>query len=69
MGWAQDIETTIAAAVEAAGDAVVTLARGSGLVVAEGRVVTNAHNVHGGEVEVRFADGRPRPHGRGGRRR
>lgn len=58
MGWAQDIEATIAAAVATTGDAVVTLARGSGLVVAEGRVVTNAHNVHGGEVEVRFADGR-----------
>lgn len=58
MGWAEDIEATIAAAVATAGDAVVTLARGSGLVVAEGRVVTNAHNVHGGEAEVRFADGR-----------
>lgn len=58
MGWEQDIETVVATAVTAAGAGIVTLARGSGLVVADGRVVTNAHNVHGDEVEVRFADGR-----------
>jgi serine protease Do len=32
--------------------------RGSGVVVAEGKVLTNAHNLHSGEVEVTFADGR-----------
>ena len=31
---------------------------GSGIVLAEGRVLTNAHNVRGDEVTVTFADGR-----------
>jgi S1-C subfamily serine protease len=31
---------------------------GSGVVIAEGKVLTNAHNLHSGEVEVTFADGR-----------
>ena len=31
---------------------------GSGIVVAEGRVLTNAHNVRGDQVTVTFADGR-----------
>lgn len=58
MSWEQDIEEAVATAASAAGDAVVTIGRGSGLVVAEGRVVTNAHNVHGEEMQVRFGDGR-----------
>ncbi|MDQ4148515.1 MAG: S1C family serine protease [Actinomycetota bacterium] len=33
-------------------------ARGSGIVVAAGRVLTNAHNIRGEEVKVVFADGR-----------
>ncbi|HTZ08064.1 MAG TPA: S1C family serine protease [Acidimicrobiales bacterium] len=33
-------------------------AGGSGVVVGPGRVVTNAHNLRGGEVVVTFADGR-----------
>src|SRR5215217_1399899 len=32
--------------------------RGCGVVVGEGRVVTNAHNLRGHEVTVTFADGR-----------
>ena len=32
--------------------------RGSGVVIADGKVLTNAHNLHAGEVEVTFADGR-----------
>ncbi len=32
--------------------------RGSGVVVAEGRVATNAHNIRGQETTVVFADGR-----------
>lgn len=31
---------------------------GSGVVIAENRVLTNAHNLHGEEVTVTFADGR-----------
>lgn len=57
MGWEQDIEAAVATAVEAAGEAVVTIGRGSGVVVADGRVVTNAHNVHGEDLHVRFGDG------------
>jgi serine protease Do len=34
---------------------------GSGVIVATDQVVTNAHNVHGSEVSVRFADGRAAP--------
>jgi S1-C subfamily serine protease len=33
----------------------------SGVVVADGLILTNAHNVHGEAVEVRFADGRTVP--------
>ena len=33
-------------------------ARGSGVVIGDGQVVTNAHNLRGGEVTVTFADGR-----------
>ena len=32
--------------------------RGSGVVIADGRVLTNAHNVRGEQVTVTFADGR-----------
>ena len=32
--------------------------RGSGLVIGEGQVLTNAHNLRGDEVTVTFADGR-----------
>jgi len=32
--------------------------RGSGIVVADGQILTNAHNLRGGEVTVTFADGR-----------
>ena len=34
---------------------------GSGIVIEDGRVLTNAHNLHGGEVTVTFADGRAAP--------
>jgi serine protease Do len=48
--------------VDRVGPAVVGLGRGwgrgSGVVIAPGRVVTNAHNLRGDEVEVSFADDR-----------
>ena len=31
---------------------------GSGVVIGENRILTNAHNLHGDEVSVTFADGR-----------
>jgi serine protease Do len=58
----QEIEETVMGAAEAAGPSVVGIGqrwgRGSGVVVADGRVLTNAHNVRGDRVEVTFADGR-----------
>lgn len=46
------------------GAAVVALrggGRGTGVVIGDGRVATNAHNLRSDEVEVRFADGRRAP--------
>jgi len=56
------IQDTIASAAETVGPAVVGLGRGwghgSGVVVAEGSVLTSAHNLRREEVTVLFADGR-----------
>ena len=56
------IQDTIASAAETVGPAVVGLGRGwghgSGVVVAEGSVLTSAHNLRREEVTVIFADGR-----------
>jgi predicted SAM-dependent methyltransferase len=56
-------QAAVAALAERVGPAVVGFGRGwgrgSGVVVAPGRVVTNAHNLRGGaDVMVSFADGR-----------
>jgi len=57
-----DLQEAIASAAERVGPAVVGLGRGwgrgSGVVVAPGRVLTNAHNLRGNAVTVNFADGR-----------
>jgi serine protease Do len=61
MGTYEEIAASIAAVSERVGPAVVGIGarqRGSGVVVATGQVVTNAHNVRGEEVTVTFADGR-----------
>jgi serine protease Do len=62
MAALAEIEEAVASAADAAGPSVVGIGqrwgRGSGVVIAEGRVVTNAHNVHGDRIEVTFADGR-----------
>jgi serine protease Do len=58
----QELESSVQAAVERTGPAVVGIGRGwgrgSGFVLAPGRVVTSAHNVRHDEVTVTFADGR-----------
>jgi S1-C subfamily serine protease len=58
----KELEDAIKQAAGRSGGAVVGIGRrwgaGSGVVVGEGKVVTNAHNVHGDEVTVTFADGR-----------
>jgi S1-C subfamily serine protease len=57
-----ELQSTITGAVEAVGPAVVGLGRGwhggSGVVVADGTVVTAAHAVKGDETTVTFRDGR-----------
>src|SRR5205085_8767055 len=57
-----EISSAIQNAAEKVGPSVVGLGRGwgrgSGVVVAAGRVLTNAHNLRGDEVTVTFADGR-----------
>src|SRR5260370_50554 len=57
-----EIQTGIRQHAEGAGSSVVGSGQGwglgSGIVRAEGRVLTNAHNVRGDQVTVTFADGR-----------
>ena len=57
-----EIGAGIARLADEAGSSVVGIGQrwgaGSGIVLGEGRVLTNAHNVRGGHVTVTFADGR-----------
>src|SRR6202049_4269615 len=58
----QDLEASVADIAHRVGPSVVGLGRGwgvgSGVVIAPGRVLTNAHNLRHDEVSVTFADGR-----------
>jgi S1-C subfamily serine protease len=62
MAVLEELTTSVRSVVERVGPAVVGLGRGwgrgSGVVIAPGRVVTNAHNLRGEEVAVTFEDGR-----------
>jgi len=62
MAVLAEVETTVREAVRRVGPAVVGLGRGwgvgSGVVIAPGRVLTNAHNLRHDEVSVTFGDGR-----------
>jgi serine protease Do len=62
MAVLEELSASVQSVVERAGPAVVGLGRGwgrgSGVVVAPGRVLTNAHNLRGEEVTVAVADGR-----------
>jgi serine protease Do len=64
MTLLQELESTIAGIAERVGPSVVGLGRGwgrgSGVIVAPGRVLTNAHVLRGDEVAVAFADGETR---------
>src|SRR5580693_2555846 len=57
-----EIQASIARLAEDAGSSVTGIGQrwgiGSGIVLGEGRVLTNAHNVRGSQVTVTFADGR-----------
>src|ERR1700693_1130884 len=61
MTLLEELQTSIGEVARGVGPAVVGLGRGwggSGVVVAPGRVLTNAHNLRHDEVTVTFADGR-----------
>lgn len=61
MSLMDDLQGAIQHAATAAGPSVVGIGRhlrGAGVVVTEGKVLTNAHNLRGDEVTVTFAQGR-----------
>jgi serine protease Do len=62
MSILDEVQANIGQLAEGAGASVVGIGQrwglGSGIVLAEGRVLTNAHNVRGDQVTVTFADGR-----------
>ena len=61
MSAIEEIQSAVTTAAERVGPSIVGIGRGnrgSGVVVAEGKVLTNAHNLRGDEVTVTFADGR-----------
>ena len=61
MGTIEEFGQAIARVAERVGTSVVGVGRdgrGSGVVVSDGQVLTNAHNLRGREVTITFADGR-----------
>src|SRR3954466_13169222 len=62
MNAVTTLQDAIAGAAERVGPSVVGLGRGwghgSGVVIADGHVLTSAHNLRRDEVTVSFADGR-----------
>ncbi len=62
MAILDEVGASIRQLAEGAGTSVVGIGQrwgvGSGIVLGEGRVLTNAHNVRGDRVTVTFADGR-----------
>jgi serine protease Do len=62
MTLLEELEASVQSAAERVGPAVVGLGRGwgvgSGVVIAPGRVLTNAHNLRHDETTVTFPDGR-----------
>ena len=62
MTMLDEIQTGIRQVADGAGASVVGIGQrwgvGSGVVLGEGRVLTNAHNVRGSQVTVTVADGR-----------
>lgn len=62
MSLTEELEQAAGRAAQAAGPSVVRIGRGrgrgAGVVVGDGVVLTNAHNLRGTETTVTFADGR-----------
>ena len=58
----EELQSAVAGIASRVGPSIVGIGRGtrgSGVVLAPGKVLTNAHNLRGDEVTVTFADGRP----------
>ena len=61
MSAIEELQSAVATIAERVGPSIVGIGRGtrgSGVVIADGTVLTNAHNLRGEEVTVTFADGR-----------
>jgi Trypsin-like serine proteases, typically periplasmic, contain C-terminal PDZ domain len=61
MSVIEELQTAVSTVAERVGPSIVGIGRGtrgSGVVIAPGKVLTNAHNLRGDEVTVTFADGR-----------
>ena len=62
MATIEGLQEAVAGVADRLGPSVVGIghrwARGSGIVISDGRVLTNAHNLRGDEVTITFADGR-----------
>ncbi|MEX2011614.1 MAG: trypsin-like peptidase domain-containing protein [Chloroflexota bacterium] len=61
MSAIEELQSAISSVAAKVGPTVVGIGsrqRGSGVVLAKGKVLTNAHNIRGDEVTVTFADGR-----------
>ena len=62
MAIFDEVQASIRQVADSAGASVVGIGQrwgvGSGIVLGEGRVLTNAHNVRGDQVVVTFSDGR-----------
>lgn len=61
MSTIDEIGSAVSTVAAAVGTSIVGIGRhgrGSGVVIADGQVLTNAHNLRGDEVTVTFADGR-----------
>jgi serine protease Do len=61
MSAIEELQTAVSTIAEGVGPSIVGIGRGtrgSGVVIAAGKVLTNAHNLRGDEVTVTFSDGR-----------
>jgi serine protease Do len=61
MSVIEELQTAVSAVATNVGPSIVGIGRGtrgSGIVIGDGVVLTNAHNLRGDEVTVTFADGR-----------
>jgi serine protease Do len=61
VSFTDELQSTLQSLAVRLGPSIVGIgsrSRGSGIVLGDGKILTNAHNVRGEEVTVRFVDGR-----------